>query len=81
MDQGRQEGGLAQHDSVASGASNSGSLTPGDLFQAYLGTAQFGENYSDDDWLNLEHITEHTNLLEEHIKLNTSQTWLHQNSL
>lgn len=45
MDQGRQEGGLAQHDSVA----NFGSLTPGDLFQAYLGTAQFGENYSDDD--------------------------------
>lgn len=34
---------------VASGGSHSGSLTLGDLFQAYLGTAQFGENYSDDD--------------------------------
>lgn len=81
MDQGRQEGGLAQHDSVASGGSHSGSLTPGDLFQAYLGTAQFGENYSDDDWLNLKHITKHTNILEEQIKLNTSQTRLHQNSV
>lgn len=49
MDQGRQEGSLAQHNSVASGGANSGSLTPGDLFWAYLSTAQFDENCSDDD--------------------------------
>ena len=43
----RHEGSLAQHDS-AGGGTNSGSLTPGGSFKAYLSTAQLDENHSDE---------------------------------
>lgn len=41
----RQEGSMAQHDSVDSFHPNFWSLTPGSLFQAYLSTAQFQNSF------------------------------------
>lgn len=47
---GKQEDSSAHHGSIASAGSNFGS--PCGLFQAYLSTALFGENYSGDNSLN-----------------------------